>query len=111
MDEFLQEQVARGEQQVQQDQRLAHACQENSGPVDECAGDTARFDLDHSGFFLFIRRRTQVVYRHRCLVEAGETREDFLNPLPQLGHVLRRFIHPRPRRAAQLEKANPDGRH
>ena len=33
-------------------------------------------------------------------IEACCTREHSLNPLPQLGHVLRRFIHPRQRRAA-----------
>ena len=37
--------------------------------------------------------------------------KQFLSLLPQLGHVLRRFIHPRQRRAAQFEETNRDGGH
>ena len=59
----------------------------------------------------FLLRCAQVVHRCRRLIEAGETRNDFLKPLPQLGHVLWRFVYPRQRRAAQLEDTNPDGEH
>ena len=110
-DQFLQEQVARGQQQVKQHQRLADAHQEGSSPVNECAGDTAGFEFHRSHLLLFFLRRAQVVHRIRRLVEACHTREHSLNPLPQLGHVFRRIVHPGHRRAAQLEETNPDGGH
>ncbi len=76
--QFLQEQVARREQQIEQGSgSLDFASRQQSpGPVDQPAGDVAGFDFDDGGFFPFIVRRAQVVHGRRRLVEAGHGREN-----------------------------------
>ena len=113
VDEFLQEQVAGGQQQVDQDHRLACAHQEGSDPVKDGTGAGVVFDL-HRGrcllcFFLFLLARTQVFNRRRRQAEVIQTGKGFLHPSPQFGHVLWRFIHPRQSRATEFEETNPDG--
>jgi len=53
VNQFLEEQVARGEQQIQQDQRLADAHHERSGPVKDGTGAMASFELHRGRFLLF----------------------------------------------------------
>ena len=67
---------SRGQQQVEQHQRLADAHQKGAGPVKDGTA-AAVFDLHRGRFFLFLffflLRRAQVVHRCRRLTEARDT--------------------------------------
>ena len=114
MDQLLQEQVARGQEQVGQHQRLADADQERPGPVEDRAGTMVLLHLHRRSFRLldplFLLGRAQVAHRGGSRGEAVDLREDLLHPLPQFGHVLRGAIHPLHSRPAQVEESDPDRR-
>ena len=112
MDQFFQKQVARRQQQIKQDQRLGHARQKSPGPVKHGTGAAVVFDLHRRGdFLLFLFFRfgcAQIADGRRRRAKACAGRKKFLNPLPQVGHVLWRVIHPLQRRPAELNETNDD---
>src|ERR1044071_4466955 len=91
--QLLQEHVSRGEQQIEQDQRLADASQQSPRPVQDGGSAAAVFDLYRRRFLLFLPflclRSAEVVNRRCSLAETLEKRKSMLNALTQVGKALR----------------------
>ena len=108
---LLQEQIARGQQQIKQHQSFADADQQAASPVDYRGRAAAVCDLNRRRFLLFVFGRTEIVHRRGDLADLRGGPEECLDSQFELRQMVGGFFRPGHGRTAQVGNPNSHSRH